>query len=314
MLYAVSIQSRKVHTMNRTTKTVIKMTGKTLLAIPPVSEVKELSEKITRKYLSPDGYNEIAEAIPNLIVVVNEAPDRDNEERQGMIGWTENAKKLETLCLYDEFVPKTNLNFIPQIQCDTAYYVHPFNRDTFIRVDDYYEYCMQARLAELYNIAYYLGAKKYSVEMASDSRVYKEKNRSASLKLALKKKMIEKENASLAEEKPPFEYEQACSSETTHHMLARAEFPVAREPRRPELVWFKNDQRLSTVIQNICEGKDTPKEIVLEFYGKQNKTMSTTASASLSATIKKINATLATKIKKEATEEDAHKLVFQLEF
>lgn len=78
-----------------------------------------------KKYnpLFPEEYNSDDFHVPNIICIVDDAVRRDIDVCQGAIGWRENKKDTEVLFLYDEFVEKSGLKFVPAPVCDEIYYI-----------------------------------------------------------------------------------------------------------------------------------------------------------------------------------------------
>ena len=149
--------------------------GSKVLADGIAKGTKDFSEKAKidsynrrmKKYnpLFVEEYNSPEFFVPNIISIVDDAVRRDIDVCKGAISWRENKKGTEVLFLYDEFVEKSGLKFIPAPQCDEIYYVDTFDRKCFVKLDYIFQKTHQEKLAELEHIAYALGAKSCSIEI-----------------------------------------------------------------------------------------------------------------------------------------------------
>lgn len=90
-----------------------------------------------KKYnpLFPEQYKSESFNLPNIIMIVDDAVRRDIDVCEGSIGWLSKESGVEVLCLYDEAVDFSGIQFIPAVTCDALYYVDSFNRNRFIRTD-----------------------------------------------------------------------------------------------------------------------------------------------------------------------------------
>ena len=129
-----------------------------------------------KKYnpLFPDQYKSQSFNIPNIIMIVDDAVRRGIDVCEGAIGWLSKDAGAEVLCLYDEAVEFSGIQFVPAVTCDAFYYVDSFDRNRFIRTDCIFSKAHEERMAELKQVAYCLGAKRCTIEIsesASDMQV-----------------------------------------------------------------------------------------------------------------------------------------------
>lgn len=289
-----------------------KAAGKSAEAVKNVaagfaSKVKDENVKAKKRKLNPLFPNEYHSSefhIPNLIVIVDDAVRRDEELCEGAIGWRNTVKDVEVLYLYDEFVPDSRLSFVPAAVCDSVYYVSPHNRACFFRVDCLFDKTQQEKLAELANIAYCLGAKRYSVQM------FEEKSQKASTHFGAKAKLgIGKARIDSSEER-----QTNSASGSVSKSLANVEFEEAREPVEPKLCWFKNDRYICELIRQRCSGKGAMKSIDIELSGSEYATMSASTSVKVDAAVSKIGLNSNARIEANSAEERSHKMIYHIEF
>jgi len=255
--------------------------------------------------LFPDEYRASDFHIPNLVVIVDDAVRRDEVLCEGAIGWRNFSQDVEILYLYDEFIPQSGLTFVPEAICDAAYYVDPHNRSRFIRVDYLFQWSQQEKLAELSNIAYCLGADRYSVSLVDKKT--QETSTSESISADAKKKGIFKGESSVDKKlKKAFGIQSKS--------LASVEFTETRDPVKPELRWFRNDRYIEELIKQRCEQHIRMNNIDIELSGSDYATMSASTSVKVDAAIAKIGLKGKAEIKANSKEEHSRVMLFHLEF
>ncbi|MBR0303608.1 MAG: hypothetical protein IJQ80_07140 [Clostridia bacterium] len=261
-------------------------------------KLKKLNPLFPEEYGSPDFHT------PNLVAIVDDAVRRDEELCRGAIGWRSFVEGVEILYLYDEFAPQSGIEFIPELVCDTAYYVDPHNRSRFIRVDYLFRWAQQEKLAELAHIAYCLGADSYSVSLVdqTSSELTEEEDYSASGGKG-------KVKLSASGERKRMRATGAKSK-----ALMSADYTEARDPVKPELSWFRNDKSIQGLIMQRCEQNVRMNNIDIVLSGTDYATMSQSMSAKVDAAVAKIGFKGKAELKASSKEEHSHSMVFHLEF
>ena len=266
--------------------------------------------------------------IPNIIKIVDDAVRRDIDVCEGAIGWTEVVKGTEILCLYDEAVKISDIEFIPNVGCDQLYYVDHFNRKRFIKVDSIFERAHSEKLAELERIAYSLGAKSCLIEIDESNfqSLEQEKktniNRTSSASTQIKKTDLSNKK----ENKFSREAQRKSKQENSRSGKARIYFEGSNSPTRPELKWFANDDIIKDLIEMRCSGNNSVRSRVLTLEGSTSATMSQSIAytidhiLTLEAKSKRLRSTasnvskntmsMSTKVVKESNS----KLIFEIEF
>lgn len=235
--------------------------------------------------------------IPNVIEIVDDAVRRDIVVCEGAIGWTETHKDVEVLHLYDEYINKSGLNFVPVACCDNVYYVDPFDKTRFINVSDIYAKTTEEKIAELENIAYCLGAKSCSVEII-------ESNAEVS---STKIKTIASVNNVPANA--------ACdiSNKKANKQSGKAisYFEGHDSPKRPQLKWFAHDDSIKALIEMRLADAKSIKSRVLELKSASSATMSVKVASAIDKIIK-VKASMS--MEKQAIKEHSNRLLFEVEF
>ena len=277
---------------------------------------KDLSEKAKndsysrrlKKYnpLFPETYQSETFNIPNMIMIRDDAERRGIDVCEGAIGWLDNANGMEVMCLYDEAVKMSGIQFIPTVTCDAIYYVDSFDRNRFIRTDCIFSKAHEERLAELKNIAYSLGAKTCSIEINEANFEVSLSNKKASLNGNIK-------NANISTNE---KFEQSLSHENSSQRSGRivVEFEGSDNPKRPKLKWFEHDDNIKKLIEIRCKNANAIKSETLELSGASSATMSQKTAYAIDGAISKMGVKGASDMEKHAKSEHQSKLIFNIEF
>ena len=244
--------------------------------------------------------------LPNIIMIVDDAVRRDIDVCEGAIGWLSKESGVEVLCLYDEAVKMSGIQFVPTVTCDAIYYVDSFDRNRFIRTDCIFSKAHEERLAELKNIAYSLGAKTCSIEISE-----------ASFEVSLSKKKvnlngsIKNTNVSTNEK-----IEQSLSHENSSQRSGKivVKFEGSDTPKRPKLKWFEHDDNIKKLIEMRCKNTNAIKSETLELSGASSATMSQKTAYAIDGAISKMGVKGASDMEKNAKSEHKSKLIFSIEF
>lgn len=260
-----------------------------------------------KKYnpLFPDQYKNENFNLPNIIMIVDDAVRRGIDVCEGAIGWLSKESGVEVLCLYDEAVGFSGVQFVPAVTCDAVYYVDSFDRNRYIRTDCIFSKAHEERMAELKYVAYCLGAKRCTIEISessSDVQVQKK-----SLKFAENLKgMASTEGA---------EQNVAQTDKSRRSGHIEVEFRENDTLKTPELKWFAHDDNIKRLIEMCCDGKRVVKTETLELAGSSSATMSQKTACAIDGAIGKIGGAKGS-ISMDAQAEKEHhsKLLFHVEF
>ena len=280
---------------------------------------KDLSEKAKndsylrriKKYnpLFPETYQSETFNIPNMIMIRDDAERRGIDVCEGAIGWLDNANGMEVLCLYDEAIKFSGINFVPVASCDAFYYVDNYDRNRFIRTDCIFSKAHEERLAELQNIANLLGAKKCSIEISEIVVESKKEHKGTSVsQSAIIKGVNVKANEGLNE---------LSVNENVNQRNGRivSEFNGSDSPERPILKWFAQDDNIKRLIEMRCSGNNAIKSQTLELSGSTSATMSQKAAYNIDVAMSKLAGIKGkSEMEAKATREHHSKLLFTVEF
>lgn len=256
------------------------------------------------KPLFPKDYKSKEFNLPNMVMIVDDAVRRGIDVCEGAIGWLGTETGMEVLFLYDEWVKRSGIQFIPAPKCDEIYYVDTFNRNRFIRVDCIFTKAHEEKLAELEHIAYSLGAKRCSVEIVE-----------ADAQMTVQRKSVEN-STHLGKFSSNESAEKSSRQSASNQRSGRKTTMFAGncEPKRPELKWFSNDENIKRLIEMRCSDANSIKSTVLELEGSSSATMSQKAAYAIDCAINKMGNKTKLGMEHQATKESSSKMMFEIEF
>ena len=260
-------------------------------------------ERRIKKYnpLFPDVYNAVDFKFPNMIVIVDAVVRNGIDVCEGAIGWRDTEGDSEVLYLYELEGNYKNLQFVPNLMCNAAYYIDPFNPNRYIRVDCIFNKAHDERLAELKGIAYALGAKRCTIEITESSQEITSTDKHG--KLGIGKALSVKADQSTKH-----------TSNQVRSGQIIAEFEGNSTPQRPILKWFAQDETIKTLIDTRCNAGNALKTETLILSGSSSATMSQNTAASIDSVIQKAKIGGGISMGSQAMKEHNSKLVFEIQF
>ncbi len=157
----------------------------------------------------------------------------ESEVCKGSIGYISDLKDLTIVNIYRDKLNLFGLNFYPDDDYG-LYYVDPSDRDSYIALDDYFNYLKVARVSELQKIAQDLGAKHFKV-------TYKEQKASFSSKSA---RVNTKATDNYSTE---FSRDLSASSSAATDIAAEMDCP-GHEPEEPTLRYLKREPNIQALV------------------------------------------------------------------
>ena len=275
---------------------------------------KDLSDKIKeenherklKKYspLFPDEFKSDNFNIPNMIKIVDDADRRGIEICEGAIGWRERINKIEVLCLYDEAVRMSGINFIPNAACNTFYCVDNYDRNNFISADKIFSRAHNERLAELEHIAYSLGAKKYSIDIVETNLQEKSEHKITNTQINVKSVGCSN-NADVG-------MSSSIGNQISGHF--EGTFEENNTLQYPRLKWFSYDEHIKNLIEMRMSISSSIKSRNIILEGSSSATMSQDFAASVEVAMKKLGGKSSISMSKQASKEFYSNLIFNVEF
>ena len=258
-----------------------------------------------KKYnpLFPDVYHSESFNLPNMITIVDDAVRRGIDVCVGAIGWLGKSAGTEVLYLYDEAVQDSGLTFIPTPQCDAIYYVDPFDRKRFIRVDRIFSLAQEERIAELKHIAHALGAKRFAIDSSESANVASKVDASAHATENLDRMNNADEH---------YEQHSANADAKSQTIKNVIELTGNDNPQMPNLKWYAHDDNILRLID-----MRMAKEIRMEQFelsGASSSTMSHKTACAIDSAVKGIEAKANISMETQVMKEQSRKLYYSIEF
>lgn len=259
-----------------------------------------------KKYnpLFPEQYQAENFHLPNMVVIVDDAVRKNISVCEGAIGWLNDDTGMEVLYLYDEWVEESGIQFIPTVNCDSAYYVDQFDRNRYIRVDCIFSKAHEEKITELEHIAYVLGAKNCSIEMAEAV---------SEVEITSKKQEFQsKANDEKISESLEKSTHRAISNQRSGRTVT--EFQGHSNPVRPTLKWFAHEDNIARLIEMRCTDVNSIHSRTLELAGSSSATLSQSQATAIDSVINKMNTKIASSMQTQANKEYSSKLIYIIEF
>lgn len=304
-----------VHGTSELSKKVSDSVKNNFVAIAERVENESYMRKV-KKYnpLFPEEFRNKDFCIPNIIVIVDDAVRRGIEVCEGAIGWLGTENGCEILYLYDEAVEFSNIKFVPNVACDSVYYVDNLNRNRFIKCDCIFNLNQQERLAELAHIAGSLGAKQCYVEI-SESIANQQVNKKKAILKESKKKPTDTKKTDTLKCTEKVEFDDSSKNFTKISGRIETEFQGNSFPKKPSLKWFTNDEAICSFIDMRCRGTNTVKSHTFKIDGSSLSTMSIKAACAIDCALASIGGISGdVSMETQTRRETQSSLIFHIEF
>ncbi len=245
----------------------------------------------------------------SVIVITDDSDRKDVEICRNAIGWKSIHKDMEVLHLYDTAIDLLGLKFLPTPTKESFYYVDSLDRSRYINLDSYFDTMQEAMVAELADIAFSLGAKRYSIDLeeSSSESIFNSKKASINIKNPFG---AGKEGADVSADYGS----QLRKSQT---IANDSNFSTGAPPVHPNLKLFKNNDLINKLIDMRLKGHINNNK--MEGYSIRIKksnysNLNTSVASKIDATVNKIDAKASCKLEKKRKKEEVQILVYRIEF
>ncbi|MBQ1333110.1 MAG: hypothetical protein IIY36_09265 [Lachnospiraceae bacterium] len=191
--------------------------------------------------------------LPKLIRIApaNEA-HRKSEVCQGSIGHETEQDGFRMLTIYPNYINAFGIMLYPN-GGQELYYADPYVPNKYLVLEDYYDLIISEQVSELERIVQALGAKHFVVSSSHESKKNTSSANNTKVGMKLSPLFLKTGfNAAVSSR-------ENVTSEEGQKILSTNSFP-GHSPRRPELVYFKNNSPIETLVSlrmddNILERK-----------------------------------------------------------
>lgn len=172
--------------------------------------------------------------MPKFIRIADRDKKRaESEVCKGSIGYFSDQKGLRVVNLFRDSIESFGISFCPDNSSE-FYYVDPSDRDTYIALDNYFDYLKSARVNELQMIAQKLGAKHFRVTYKEEMTSFTKRTVKAGAKV----------NSKVGESA---EHEITEVKFSKAEIAAEADYPGCA-PVMPNLKYLKRDPSVQALV------------------------------------------------------------------
>lgn len=237
--------------------------------------------------------------MPKFICIADrDKKHAESEVCQGSIGYASDQKGLHIVNIFRDSIQAFGLNFYPDYDSD-FYYMDPSDRDTYIALDEYFNYLKVVRINELKKIAQDLGATHFKVTYMEEKTSFSSQKANAALKSP-----VASIDARHDSEEKKF---------TSVKIEADTEFP-GHAPVKPQLKYLQRDPS----IQNLIAMRlDETSPLIREKFMlnlSQSSGMKESDAVKIDAVLKGLKFSGNTTVASEAKNESRRYLEYEIEF
>lgn len=243
--------------------------------------------------------------LPNMIRVVEK--DKKHTESPACadaVGHISVENDLPVLNIYPEYVKDLGITFYPDTKRN-FYYVDPFQKTLYVDIDDYFEQQRTARVRELSQLAYDLGATHAEIIFRTKTVEAEHEQKKAGLGVKAGKKKIAEAKAEHSESEKQEEYIEVKSE---------LDLGGHNDPHVPELVYFKKDPDIKQLIFMRMDPKSTLKKKEYSIKYSKASGIKTKDAAKIQGAIMKMGGSAEVSLVEEASRESQTTLIYKIEF
>ena len=257
-----------------------------------------------RKALKPVFLEDLAAAgfrFPPMICI--EDPDEKHMKSvvcKGSIGFQSREDDLQILHLYPESLDQTGVSFFPRKE-KAAYFADNSSSNFYVNLEEYFEFQKKARIDELEQIAFCLGAIHVEARLIEQERSQSEEKKKVGIKAPKSNKAgVE----SGMETREAFKAEVALSTD----------FAGNNAPWRPVLRYFNNEASILSLIDMRLNGENTIKSKTYSWDFSRSSGIQKRTAANIENALKKMKYGMNLSLVEKASEEKRTMLKYTIRF
>ena len=234
--------------------------------------------------------------LPDIIHVDAEPQQLKEPVCEGAVAFRDGTKEKEALVVLPEFAKKLDAVFYPALQ-EGVYIADPYTEKRYIDLNDYFYLLKDARVHELNKIAESLGATYVKITLQAERKEFIKKTGKAKIG----PKFV---NVDMNKDAETKQYDdRGVTSETRLK---------GHEPHEPELVYFKNDTDINTLVE--MRMKDAVLTKTLEIKYNSINDINEKEALKIDGVLKKLKVAGAAAIAKEVSEENRYRFKYEIKF
>ncbi len=247
--------------------------------------------------------------MPKLITIVDNGSRESVDVMEGAIGWISRAAGVTVLHLYEREVERSGIQFYPHAESWSIYYVDKFGT-RYVNIDKFFDTMQDERRAELFEIAYSLGAKKCTIETYEYAKKVKVGKGGLARKAKAEAKEVDincSETGEMSAEALKVVEKKAVVSQS---------FKGSSTPVEPKLKWYAESAEITQLVRARCDEESDNK--IHEYHrvikNSSNASMTANAAAKVNAVLEKLDAEANVDIKGEFKNEQRQFFKIDIEF
>lgn len=205
-------------------------------------ELKYDLEKATFRPVFQEDCRSSEFKFPDIINIVEEDKHANSIACEGAIGYLPKVSKSYVFELLKDNINCLNLKFIPNSK-GHVYIVNPYDCYSYINLNDYFEFLKKQRIAELFEIAYKLGAKHVVINLREQNKKY----------VSNEKSIEGKYNKKIMRAKAEAFY--SLEDSNIIDMKYERIFEGSDKPERPNLKFYAGDPDVSSLVESVLDTK-----------------------------------------------------------
>ena len=244
--------------------------------------------------------------MPTMIHVVEKDKKHKNSPFcEHALGHLSVENGVEVLNVYPHHMKDLGVKFYPDMG-RKIYYVHPFQKDIYIDIEDYFHQLKTAKVDELERIAYDLGAKHAEIIFRTDKVELENEKQKAELGAKKgKKKIVD------------------VKAEHNQNELKKESLVVEKtinlgghdDPHEPDLIYFKEDEDIKNLIYMRMDPKNKLKNKECKIKCSNSSEIKSSDAAKIQGALDKMGGVSAGfSLMSETLEESCTTLIYKIEF
>ncbi len=271
-----------------------------------LSDFKIIGNKIESDSLKPIFKDDILAtdySLPNIIRVAEIDKKRANAQTcKNSIGYKLEHKDVQIVTIYPKNIGLFEIELLPN-STSGVYHKNPFKENSYISLDEYYNYLRTAKSTELTEVAQLLGAKYFRICTIEDDNVYQHHNVKVNVNASVKLK------GSISND---VEHEETSTKSRRIEIMGENHF-VGGDPEEPNLVYLKGNPDIEGLIKmRMRKNPITHKTITIDLISSSGIRIKDAEKIDGALNALKLGVSCA--IQGEAKKESHRKLQYEIDF
>ena len=244
-------------------------------------------------------------SLPSIIHIANK--DKKHLESPACadaVGHISVENDLKVLTIYPEYIKQLGLIFFPDTK-RSIYYVDPFQKNLYVDIEEYFEQQKTARVRELEQLAYDLGATHAEIVFITKTKEADHEQKKAEIAAKKGKQKVVDAKA---------EHEEKENQEESIEVRSVLDLGGHNEPHVPELVYFKRDPDIQKLIFMRTDMKKKKKKKEYSIKYSKASGIKTKDAAKIQGAIMKMGGSAEVSLVEEASRESHTTLIYKIEF